>query len=411
MATGLKKLLAVSWAMPPMLFPRSIQVSRVLSALQKRGWQVTAICGDPRSSENLDPSLAELYSGCYKTIHVPASRSLDDALMSGWLKPALKEVKKQLATGGYSALVTFAQPWVDHLIGLEGQPANIPWIAHFSDPWVDSPYYAGFSKEQLNRWRKMERAVIRRADTLLFTNSQAAELVMKKYPHPWMAKTKVIPHAFDAETATVACSEIEKDGRLRMIYTGDLYKGRSAEGFMKALNLLATTRPLAQEFQVQIIGRIAEEERKLADVLKLQGIVHFGDQLPYLESLKKMAQCDVLLLIDAPTTIPGPFLPSKLVDYLAFRKPILGLTNIGGASADLLMKLGSPIVPPDDVSAIASALEALLDAWQQEPLKLPPNYEEVVAGYTLQHVGALFDQTLQEAIASHTPRPWWQIWS
>ncbi len=409
MATGLKKLLAVSWAMPPMLFPRSIQVSRALSALQKQGWQVTVVCSDPSSSANIDASLAQLYSESYETVCVTAPKVADDALMSGWLKPALQEVKRQLATGTYSALVTFAQPWVDHLIGLKGQPADIPWIAHFSDPWVDSPYYAGFSKEQLIRWRKMEREVIRRASMILFTNAQAVELVMKKYPDQWRKKTKVIPHAFDSEIAAVACSGTKTDGRLQMIYTGDLYKGRSAEGLMKALNVLAKRRPLAQELQVHLIGRIVEEERRLADLLNLQGVVHFGDQLPYLESLRKMAQCDVLLLIDAPTDTPGPFLPSKLVDYLAFGKPILGLTNAGGASADLLMKLGSPIVPPDDVPAIASALATLLDSWQQKTLKLSSRQEEVVAHYTLQYVGALFDQALQDAIASYVPKPWWQI--
>ncbi len=410
MATVLKKLLAVSWAMPPMLFPRSIQVSRVLSALQKQGWQVTVVCSDPSSSENIDMSLTELYSHCYKTICVAMPKVPGDALISSWLKPALEEVKKQLATGQYSALVTFAQPWVDHLIGLAGHPADIPWIAHFSDPWVDSPYYAGFSEVQLNRWRRMERDVIRQADMVLFTNVQAVELVMKKYPHDWMTKTKVVPHSFDSDVAAVACSEIKTDGRLRMIYTGDLYKSRSAEGFMKALNLLARTRPLAQELQVQIVGRIAEEERKLAETLKLREVIHFGNQLPYLESLKKMAQCDVLLLIDAPTDVPGPFLPSKLVDYLAFGKPIFGVTNAGSASADLLMKLGSPIVPPNDASAIASALADLLDSWQQKRLKLSPNYEQVIAHYTLQHVGMLFDQALQDAITSHAPKPWWQIW-
>lgn len=411
MATRLKKLLAVSWAMPPMLFPRSIQVSRVLSALQKQGWQVTVVCSDPGSSESMDASLAEFYSRSYETIRVTAAKVPDDALMSGWLQPALKEVRKQLATGTYSALITFAQPWVDHLIGLKGQSADIPWIAHFSDPWVDSPYYAGFSEEQLNSWRRMERDVIRRANLILFTNTQAVDLVMKKYPHKWRAKAKVIPHAFDSEIAALAGSEIRTGGRLQMIYTGDLYKGRSAEGFMKALHLLAKTRPLAQELQVQVIGRIAEEERQWADVLKLREIVCFGDQLPYLESLRKMAQCDVLLLIDAPTATASPFLPSKLVDYLVFGKPIFGLTNADGASADLLRKLDFPIVPPDDVSAIASALGALLDAWRQGTLKLSPNYEEVASHYTLRHVGILFDQVIQDTITSYAPKPWWQIWS
>jgi hypothetical protein len=96
---------------------------------------------------------------------------------------------------------------------------------------------------------------------------------------------------------------------------------------------------------------------------------------------------------------------------LAFGKPILGLTNAGGASSDLLMKLGFPIVPPDDVSTIASALAVMLDSWQRQPLKLSINHEEIISHYTSQSVGVLFDQALQAAIASHVPRPWWQVWS
>jgi len=413
MATGLKNLLAVSWAMPPMLFPRSIQVSRLLGALEKQGWKITVVCSDPRSSGNLDPSLEELYADRYETVCVAAdgSKVPDDALMSSWLKPALKEVKRQLSTRKYSALITFAQPWVDHLIGLEARPANIPWIAHFSDPWVDSPYYVGFGEGQMNHWRKMEYEVIRHADMILFTNAQAVELVMNKYPKLWKEKTRVIPHAFDSDLAMTMCREIKHDGRLRMIYIGDLYKGRSAEGFLRALSLLFQTRPLAQELQVQLIGRIAEEDPRLSETLKLQEIVQFGDQLPYLESLKKTAQCDVLLLIDAPTAIPSPFLPSKLIDYLVFGKPIFGLTDAGGASADVLMKLGFSIAPPDDVPAIAGALNTLLDAWQAGSLETSPHYEEVVSHYTSQNVGALFDQALQDAIAVRLPKPWWWAWS
>ncbi len=411
MAAGLKNLLAVSWCMPPMLFPRSIQVSRVLAALARIGWQSTVVCGDPHSAGNQDNSLADLYADCYETIHVPVDPSkVPDALLSSWLRPALKEVRKQLATGRYSALVTFAQPWVDHLIGLEARPANIPWIAHFSDPWVDSQYYADFDGEQLNRWRRMEREIIRRADMILFTNAQAVELVMKKYPSKWKEKTRVIPHAFDAGIVGFARAESRRDSRLRMIYTGDLYKGRSAGGFLRALNLLAQSRPLEQELDVQLIGRIAEEERKTAEALKLQTIVHFRDQLPYVESLKEIARADVLLLIDAPATVPSPFLPSKLVDYLGFRKPILGLTNQGGASADLLARLDYPVVPPDDIPAIAETLSTFLNARQVGSLKTSSRFEEVVSSYTSENVGTLFQQALDDAMAVHVPRPWWQPW-
>ena len=46
----------------------------------------------------------------------------------------------------------------------------------------------------------------------------------------------------------------------------------------------------------------------------------------------------MLLVIDAPAD-ESLFLPSKLIDYLPARKPILGLTPARGASADLIRAL------------------------------------------------------------------------
>jgi len=43
-----KRLLAVSWEMPPMYGPRATQVSRVLGQLAGMGWRPAAVCLAPR---------------------------------------------------------------------------------------------------------------------------------------------------------------------------------------------------------------------------------------------------------------------------------------------------------------------------------------------------------------------------
>ena len=78
-ASDMKELLAVSWAMPPMLFPRSVQVSRALMALSRRGWQVTTVCGEPQSTPYIDASLEKLCAGCYKTIRVRGEEAIDNS--------------------------------------------------------------------------------------------------------------------------------------------------------------------------------------------------------------------------------------------------------------------------------------------------------------------------------------------
>ena len=52
------------------------------------------------------------------------------------------------------------------LVGLRVRRTHrLPWVAHFSDPWVDSPYLRGSS--WLRRiWQRMERDVVAQADAL-----------------------------------------------------------------------------------------------------------------------------------------------------------------------------------------------------------------------------------------------------
>jgi hypothetical protein len=407
----MKKLLAISWAMPPMLYPRSIQVSRILAALAKLGWEITVICNDPQNSSQNDVTLSALYDDYYRKVNVlPDSFKKADPLMSTWLEAPIRAARAEIRSNQYSVLVSFAQPWVDHLIGLElHKETDIPWIAHFSDPWVDSVYYSGTDGKQLKEWRNLERKVIHQASAVIFTNVHARDLVMSKYSPFWSRKSFIMPHTFDSELAEkLSVRPPSEDHRLHMVYTGDLYSQRTAGSLLKALNGLCKQRPLADELHIQFIGRIAASERIMAEELGLGSMVNFYEQLPYINSLQASALCDVLLLIDAPSLKPSPFLPSKLVDYLMFRKPIFGLISSRGASVDLLSRLGSVVVSPDDVASIIKALEKLLAQWRDGNLKAADNFDLVASDYSPQRVGSYFHQILSKAIDPAPIKYWWQ---
>src|SRR4051794_5217009 len=72
-APHMTHLLAISWAMPPMLAPRSLQVSRLLKSLTQFGYAATVITADlaaPILGLSSDPRLAEFYAGAYARVLV-----------------------------------------------------------------------------------------------------------------------------------------------------------------------------------------------------------------------------------------------------------------------------------------------------------------------------------------------------
>ena len=67
-------------------------------------------------------------------------------------------------------------------LGIKRANPKLPWIAHFSDPWVDGPYAAELHPVTRRKWRDNERRVMETADALIFVNEPTASLVMQKYP-------------------------------------------------------------------------------------------------------------------------------------------------------------------------------------------------------------------------------------
>jgi glycosyltransferase involved in cell wall biosynthesis len=406
-----RRLLAISWDMPPLSGPRAVQVSRTLKHLVPLGWESWVVCFEPRSGRyNQDRELASRLRAPAGVTLVPV-RSLEERLMFRtlwrvlpplkllpdekwvWIGAATRAATRLAAERRFDVLVSFAQPWSDHLIGLRVHRATgLPWVAHFSDPWTDNPYLRGRGWQR-RLWERMEADVVRAADALVFVNAHTADRVMRKYPDEWRRKAHVVPHGFDSDELPPS-APAPRDARLTLVYTGRFYEGvRTPEPLLRALAVLAGRRPLARELRVVFAGTPVPSHRRLASALGLDDCVEFTGRLSFVESARLAAAADVLLVIDAPAD-DSLFLPSKLVDYLPAGKPILGLTPPCGASADLVRALGYPVIAPGDEGRIAAAIDALLAARQDRGLKISPSHAEVAREYDIRRTAGAFAEIL-----------------
>jgi len=258
-------------------------------------------------------------------------------------------------------LVTFAFPLVDNIIGLElKRRFKLPWLAHFSDPWVDSPFR---TDDRLTRAlnARLEQHVIERADRLVFTSSETAELVMKKYEPALRSKVRIVPHAYEPELFQGAPDS--NGGPLIIRYLGDLYQSRTPQPLFKALGILSETEPeLLRKFRFEIVGDVHELNLEQMGLSQLpDGLVVFRPRVDYGESLSMMTSASGLMVIDAPVAknTESVFLPSKLIEYVGADRPIIGLTPPGTA-AYLISKLGGWVADPGSTDQVADVVQQFL---------------------------------------------------
>lgn len=413
-----RRLLAISWDMPPQSGPRAIQVSRTLRELVAHGWHSDVVCFDSWSGRYFpDAALAarlelppEVRRIAVRSLEErwlvralwracpPAKRLPDEKRV--WIGAATRAGLEAARRQHYDALVSFAQPWSDHLIGLRLHRAlRLPWIAHFSDPWLAAPEgYARLPPWQRRQWARWERDVIAAASAVVFVNPQTADATMQQYPGEWRRKAHVVPHGFDPVAVVPALAPATREP-LRLVYTGRFYGDtRSPASLFRALASLAGRRPLATELQVTLVGPVVPEHRELARALGLSAIVSFAGRVSHDESERQAAGADVLLVIDAPSD-NSLFLPSKLIDYLPLGKPILGVTPRRGAAADVIRALGYAVADPTDDAGIATAIASLLDAHASGSLAASPQHDAVARAYDIRTTTAAFAGILDACAA------------
>ena len=98
----------------------------------------------------------------------------------------------------------------------------------------------------------------------------------------------------------------------------------------------------------QLLHRVAE--LGLRNVTLLPGIRH--EQIPAL-----LAAADICLVPLRDIPLFSSFIPSKMFEYLAAGKPVVGAVT--GEAAQILREAGAWVVPPADSGALAAAIQAL----------------------------------------------------
>ena len=178
-------------------------------------------------------------------------------------------------------------------------------------------------------------------------------------------------------------------------HTGLLAADGNPENLWKALADIAGTDPeFRKQLKIVLVGRV---DKAVLDSISQNGLSENVEQPGYLDhaaSVVAQRSADILALPLRNDPDYAIILPGKLFEYLAARRPVLGIGQKDGAMARVLEDTKSGItVPFDDVDTVRDFIH---DAWEQHKAGgIPPtggNIDKYSRRSTARELAALLDK-------------------
>ncbi|HYG73853.1 MAG TPA: hypothetical protein VEK08_02380 [Planctomycetota bacterium] len=391
-------ILAISYDAPPRLTGHSISTTKALAALQAFAPEIVldVLCASAGEDVSSDEKLEDLLPETLRIHRIdPFPRGRQTILQriiggqGGWQNAAVQKAAALFPAEHKKPALIYSRshPPASNLVALDlvnGPFRGVPWVAYFNEPWSGNTFYKSpVTRAALGRY---ERQIFETATELIFATDALRDAMLAGAEPEILAKAHVIPPAFHPDwygkaELPVLFRQIRPAGKV-IAHVGDLHPYRSPAKLYEAIAALSKQHAdLAAKLHFWQIGEMDESFVNLEREHGVAGNVQLFSPVSYLESLAVMKAADVLLLIDSPVR-RSVFLPSKLVDYLGARKPILGLTPKGSYCARLLESWGQPWC---DITQ-NDALTALLKRIAAGEIWAPPP-ESVLADYTFEATG------------------------
>ena len=288
----------------------------------------------------------------------------------GWVRPSVRFLKKYLKEHPVDAIVTTGPPHSMHLIGLRlSRATGLPWISDFRDPWTKMYYlkHLGLSKRTWRRLGKMEQRVLDGSSTVL----AVTPLVQEDFQARTRTPVAMITNGYDRED--FSGPEPVPDGFFDIVHTGLFASDGNPLVFWKVLGSMVSDDPeFADRLRLRLVGKV---DREVFDAIAAAGLREHVVSLGYLDhagAVREQRGATLLILPLRNDPEYRPILPGKLFEYLAARRPILGIGQEDGAMARVLSETGAGITADwQNESAIRASLESAWNAFRQ-PSGLPP---------------------------------------
>ncbi len=393
-----RRVLFISYAFPPTGGGGVQRATKFAKYLPSYGWRPTILTvakasvpvQDHDLAADIDPRLEiirartwepgygvkrQLAQGCQRGRYTLSSvlRRLGMHILQPdpqilWTPCAFRAAARRLQADAHDAILVTGPPFSSFLLGRRlKRRFGIPLVLDFRDEWMlVSQHLENYELRGLRyRWQHaMMRSVLRAADAVIATTrASAEELRYNCRKVESRAMVTCIYNGFDPDDLRRVRYTAAASAKLRIVYTGTLWRLTSIAPLVRALRVLAETGPgRAADVELVIAGRRTPQQEAVLEGLADTAVsVVRHDYLPHRQSLDLAAGADVLLLLLDEQPGAERVVPAKMFEYLALGKPILALAPDGETSELLRRHSQAVIFRPAETERLAHWLKARLE--------------------------------------------------
>ena len=300
-------------------------------------------------------------------------------------------------------IFSFANPFWTNLVGCAlSRQTNLPFVAHFSDPYSSHPYMTRLPEEEAGI-RGEEAEVVRQASKIVFVSKALERLVMKSHGGEEQAKTAVIPHAFSPKDYPARPSSWHEASRFSIAHIGAFYTQRPPSAFLQALSVFQQRYPeqalkLHVAFVGADLGYTDHTGNDLKEELDRHNFIFPVDiigRVAYTESLAHMRGANLLVAIDKDIA-GSPFLPSKIIDYIGSKTPVIAFTPPDSPTAEVVSRCGGNVFgyTQDEHEQFADRLAGLITCEERKDVA-----EEAITAYSIDSQTLSYKNLFQEVLS------------
>lgn len=265
-----------------------------------------------------------------------------------WVKPSVNYLRGVLEKEGIDTIITTGPPHSVHLIGYYlKQTKAVNWIADFRDPWTTIGYHKKLklTSSAKRKHKLLESKVLKSADKIIVTSATTK----KEFEQITEQPIKVITNGYDSEISSTQ----KLDEKFTISHIGSMLTGRNPVKLWQVLSdLLKNNIDFKNALHLQFIGVISDDVLQSLNDFGLQNHFKVVGYVSHEKAIEFQKTSQILLLVEIDSQETIGIIPGKLFEYMAAKRPILGVGPKNWEVADIVndTKSGCIFEYSDDIA-------------------------------------------------------------